>query len=320
MDNKLIEAEDLDNKLIEAEDLDNKLIEAVDMDNKLIEAVDLDNKLIEAGDLDNKLIQAENMNNKLIQAEDLNNKLIEAVDMENKLIEAVDLGNILIEADNVSITKHLYTMFRQFEVTFFMFTVLISGLASNLFIYFSVFLINEQMEISKTKMSVILITSSVSSILMFPFTGRIIRFIGGPFFAISLGLFSYCTRYIAMSYITKYWIMVSIQALHCICFALVWSAMMEHVNAISPRKIKVTMVLILQSVHFGIGPLLVNFVGGTLYETFGGKTLFKFSGILCGVWGGLLIVHSGKKYYRNKKLRNAIFINVDSCMETFIKT
>ena len=211
-------------------------------------------------------------------------------------------------------------MFRQFEVTFFMFTVLISGLAFNLFIYFAVLLINEQMEISKTKMSVIFVTASVSSILMFPFTGRIIRFIGDPFFAISLGLFSYCARYIAMSYITKYWIMVSIQALHCICFALVLSAMMEHVNAISPSKIKVTMVLISQSIHFGISPLLVNLVGGTLYETFCGKILFRCSGILCGVWGVLLIVHSGRKYYRNKKLQNAILAKEDSCIETFIKT
>ena len=340
LDNKLIEAEDLDNKLIEAEDLDNKLIEAVDMDNKFIEAVDMDNKFIEAVDMDNKFIEAVDMDNKFIEAVDMDNKFIEAVDMDNKFIEAVDmdhklieaedtdnklikaddLANKVIETDNVSITKHLYTMFRQFEVSFFMFTVLISGLASNLFIYFSVFLINEQMEISKTKMSMILITSSVSSILMFPFSGRIIRFIGGPFFAISLGLFSYCARYIAMSYITMYWIMVSIQALNCTCFALVWSAMMEHVNAISPRKIKVTMILILQSVHFGISPLLINFVGGTLYETFDGKTLFRFSGILCGVWGVLLIVHAGRKHYRNKQLRNAIIINEDSCMETFIKT
>ena len=60
----------------------------------------------------------------------------------------------------------------------------------------------------------------------------------------------YC-RNIVMAYTNHYNMMLGVQVLHCFDFALLWSAMMDFVHDISPPSIKVTMNVVLQSVHFG---------------------------------------------------------------------
>lgn len=225
------------------------------------------------------------------------------------IIENEDEG--LLQVD-VGMLQHLRHMFSQFDVLFLMLTVLIAGIAFNLNIYFGVLLIEERLVgISQTEISIIFVTASASSIFLFPFTSKIIEILRGPFIPITLGILTYFIRYIVMSYTSAYWLMLTLQVFHCIGFALLWSAMMQHVNLITPKKIQVTMILILQTIHFSISPILVNVAGGSIIKIYSSTILYRWTGALCGVWSILNVIFCFK-VYRNggfKKDKATVTVN-----------
>lgn len=197
-----------------------------------------------------------------------------------------------------SVLRLLGEQFKRLDVLIFLLTAFISGLAFSLFIYFTILLLDNETHISKSRIGLIFSIASASGAIMFPFTAKIIKLLKGPLPAISLGVFSYSIRYIIMSYVSNYWVIASIQTLNCLGFALLWTAMMDYIHTISPPRIKVTMILVLQSVHFGIGPFTMNIVGGKLYDLYGGRLLFRCYGMFCGVWGVLGFV----KFYVSRYL------------------
>ena len=68
--------------------------------------------------------------------------------------------------------------------------------------------------------------------------------------------------------------MMGVQILHCFDFALFWSGMMDYVTTISRREIVTTMIMILQSIHFGASAFLMNVCGGVVYQMFGELKMF----------------------------------------------
>ena len=118
--------------------------------------------------------------------------------------------------------------------------------------------------------------------------------------AIVIGVFAHCIRNIIMSYTSNYYIMLFVQILHTLDFALFWSAMMEYVHMVSPSKIVTTMIMLLQSLHFGFSPFIINIVGGIICENYNGQILFRGTGVLCGVWGVLLTIYFGVRHFNNE--------------------
>ena len=85
-------------------------------------------------------------------------------------------------------------MLSKLDVIIFLTTALVAGLSFNQFVYFTMLLLEERMEISFTKASVIMSGFSLASIVMFPLTGIVIRLMRGPVPAIVLGMVSHCIR------------------------------------------------------------------------------------------------------------------------------
>ena len=196
----------------------------------------------------------------------------------------------------------VFRIFFRFDVLFFMTTVMICGLANNLFMNFAYMLVKDEMNVSKTKMTLVVVTAAMSETLVFPFTSKIIKMVGGNTPAIILGMFSYSVRFLVMSYRVPYGILVAVQTLHSLGFALSFAAMMEHVHEISPAQINVTMNSIMMMMFFSVSNLLANMLGGEIYQKYGGRQLFFGKAILCGIWGGLMIMYYGYKQIRSKYL------------------
>ena len=74
--------------------------------------------------------------------------------------------------DTTTISDLLYQMLGNIDVVVIMTTGFIAGLAFNLFIFFTIFLTNEQLDISMQQIGFIFSGLNVSNILMFPFTGK----------------------------------------------------------------------------------------------------------------------------------------------------
>ena len=66
-------------------------------------------------------------------------------------------------------------------------------------------------QVSNTEMSLAFSMASLSNILMFPFTSKFIKLLGGPLRTIVSGLLGYFVRHVAMSYTDSYWLMVVLQ-------------------------------------------------------------------------------------------------------------
>jgi len=199
--------------------------------------------------------------------------------------------------------KILLEMLGRCDVVVFMITALVSGMAINLFVFFTEMLVDDVLSVSKRDASFIFIVHNLTSIITFPFSAKLVRLMGGPKPTMILGMLCHAVRNIIMSYTQSYLVMLSIQSLHCLDFALLLCAMMEYIHDISPGEIKMTMTLIFRTVKYSVGTFLVNLLGGFVYQNYGGRILFRWTGILCGMWGVFLCVYYGLTYYKSKHIK-----------------
>ena len=197
--------------------------------------------------------------------------------------------------------KLMYHFFARFDSLIFLITVLVSGVAYNIFYGFLFLFMRDEMDASSKLMTVVIVTTSVAEILTFPFTSKIIRYIGSTHLAIIIGIFSYFIRFMYMSYVTQAWMLVPIQITHGVGFSLSWAAQVEYTHKISPKEISVTMFSIVTSIHFALGAIIGNVLGGKVYDIIGGRILFRANGMLCGVWSCLLLTYYIWTNYKFKK-------------------
>ena len=206
------------------------------------------------------------------------------------------LGN-----DKVPAFQYFCSLFTNSRSFIFLITVLISGVSYNLFFGYVFLFMRDEMDVSDTLMTLTIVSATVAEIVTFPFTAKLIRFIGDTMLSIIIGIFSYFVRFIVMSYFTNMWIIIPIQLLHGLGFSLSWAAQIEYVQINTPTGSKVTMFSILTSIHFAVGAILANVAGGELYSIFGGRKLFLGIGVVCVAWTGVMIM-----YYHLVKYRELI--------------
>jgi PPP family 3-phenylpropionic acid transporter len=90
----------------------------------------------------------------------------------------------------------------------------------------------------------------------------------------------YSARYIALSYVNEPIILLFLQPLHGITFAIFYASALQYVSKIVPNYIIGTGHLLLISVFFSISGIFGSLVGGSVLERFGGSTLYLSMGIL----------------------------------------
>lgn len=204
-----------------------------------------------------------------------------------------------------SISRRVLHIFKRFDVSFFMLTVFIHGISNSLFLGFSIMFAEDQFEdLNEAQKTYISIAGSFSEILVFPFSSLLIKKLRGTSNCIILGTASYVIRFLGMTYFRKYWIIVLLQTLHGLGFALTWAAMMEYTYEISPSDIVDTMLGILSGIFFSFAQLIANLFGSRIYQQKGGKFLFKWIGYLCAVWTVIMSLYYGMKAYRKRRDNN----------------
>ena len=199
------------------------------------------------------------------------------------------------------------------DVIMFMLTDFVAGLSFSM-IFFKYNLFKERLGVSNSKISLAFSMGSLSNIIIFPFTSRMIKFVGGPIRMIVSGLFIYFARYVMMSYTDTYWIMLLLQGASCITFATMWASFMEYANEISPSNIKTTVIVLVQSVHFGLGCFFGNTVGGFLYGMYDATTLFRWNGVMCAIWACVLTLYHGVGHLKTKREASSSHKNDDDLM------
>ena len=214
------------------------------------------------------------------------------------LLNQMDIQPSSIEAEvkvstaevKVSKAKLLLTTFRNFKNIMFLISIFVLGVSNMTLLGYLFVIMKDKMDSSKTIMGLASLVQSLAQIFVFPFADKIINFCGGTINAIEIAAFSYCIRYIAISYIINPWLVLPTQVLHSIGFSLYYAAVVAHTQRIAPKEIYVTMFTIVSGVYIGIGGMVANMLGGAIYGRYGGDVLFRGMGVLCGIWTVVMLI------------------------------
>ena len=84
---------------------------------------------------------------------------------------------------------------------------------------------------------------------------------------------------------------------------LAWAACIDHTYASFPAEASVTAIALMSSIEFIMSTAIANVVGGHLYDKYGGRVLFRASGLVAGAWCVLMCLYYGIRYKQGKLVR-----------------
>ncbi|ORC90590.1 uncharacterized protein TM35_000083880 [Trypanosoma theileri] len=86
---------------------------------------------------------------------------------------------------------------------------------------------------------------------------------------------AWTVRVMGYSFLHNPWLVLFLEPLHGFTFGLMWLSAMHFVRGAFPKSLSHSSVGFLSATAFGVGPLIGNVVGGTLYHHFGGRWMFR---------------------------------------------
>lgn len=112
---------------------------------------------------------------------------------------------------------------------------------------------------------------------------------GKELLTISFAAVFYFLRFFISAWITDPHLLTYLQILQLLTFPIFYSAAIQYLYRIVPAEWRATGQTVLALLFFGVSGILASYVGGAVYETFGGQTLYlsisaiSFLGMLFGL-------------------------------------
>lgn len=97
---------------------------------------------------------------------------------------------------------------------------------------------------------------------------------------IILASFIYVVRWLLFSFVDNPVLIIGLQVLHGLTFAIFYLSALDFVTRLIPHKLKATGHLIFYSVFFGVSGIIGSLGGGFVIEAFSGEVLYFISGII----------------------------------------
>ena len=204
--------------------------------------------------------------------------------------------------------KSLMKTMKMSSVIFFFVVVLLSGVSSG--IYDGYLLVHlKDLDSSKTIMGMSRTAANVTGTVFFFFSKKVMKLLGGEWNAMTVSSAVYSLRFLCFSLMDKPIYVIPIQFSNCFAFSMSWAAFVQHTNNISDTETKTTLYGIVNSLHFGLGPLLANIVGGIFYQRYGSVALFQGCSILCGsLMMAIIFYLSLNKFNQKRKDISAVVV------------
>merc|ERR1712226_383208 len=158
-----------------------------------------------------------------------------------------------------------------------------------------------ELKSTKTVMTFALIVSVVCEVTVFAFSKKIIKMCGGEISSLTIGIFSFFPRFMIMSYANSPWYAIAVQPFHGLGMGLSWAAAIDYTYKSFPAEVRVTAIAMMSSIEFMASNAVGNMVGGVLYDKYGGRVLFRGSGIIAAVWCLFMTLYYGIRHYLRKK-------------------
>ena len=133
-----------------------------------------------------------------------------------------------------------------------------------------------------------MVSAIVSEVTCFAFANRFLRYCGCKNTLI-VSAVAYTLKMLAYGLMVNPWMLVIIEGMHGLCFALLWTAAVQHVdttieglcaglNCEVPKSLAMTLLWVSYS---GLPPIIAGSASGYVVEQYGEVTLFCFGSVLC---------------------------------------
>ncbi|WP_057913107.1 MFS transporter [Peribacillus muralis] len=99
---------------------------------------------------------------------------------------------------------------------------------------------------------------------------------GKEIIIISFAAAFFFIRYFVSAWITDPHLLAYLQVLQILTFPIFYSAAIQYLYRIVPVEWRATGQTVLALLFFGVSGIIASYVGGSIYEAFGGKTLYLF--------------------------------------------
>lgn len=195
--------------------------------------------------------------------------------------------------------KGLIKTFKKFNVSFFLLTTLVMGIANGL-LYGFMFLYIQDLNGSKIIMGLSILVACSTEVMMFPVSNSVIKLLRGNLVAITIAFATYVIRFAGFSLLQNAWYILLLQLLHSVCFALYWNATVYHISDIAPPGMQATFLGIMNGIFFGFAGGFSSVFGGIIYNHFGGRKMFRGYAVICAVWTVFLMLHCLERKKRGK--------------------
>ncbi|HEX6386815.1 MAG TPA: major facilitator superfamily domain-containing protein 6, partial [Anaerolineae bacterium] len=150
---------------------------------------------------------------------------------------------------------------------------LVYGASLSVFLKY-LFLYLETLNASRTLMALSLVTATISELPLWVVTHRLIQR-WGTSRMLAIALVAMCIRAFAYALISAPWLVLPINLLHGLSFALLWAGGVAAADAIAPPGLGATAQGIFAGVVMGLGAGVGGFAGGVLYDSIGPVALFQ---------------------------------------------
>ena len=173
---------------------------------------------------------------------------------------------------------------------FFLATVLMMGIQQSFYVNFT-FLRLKEMNAPSLIYGLNMAVAALASAAFFIFGDLIIVKVGGNWPAMIACVFAYFIRFLAIASVENPWFIPLIQLLQAFCYGLFLTAAVLHVKSIARPEIRTTLYTIMNSLHFGVGIIIANTLGGKLYKDYGARNLFLIASLTALVWTIISILY-----------------------------
>jgi PPP family 3-phenylpropionic acid transporter len=163
----------------------------------------------------------------------------------------------------------------------FLFLVLAGGAGQSI-IHNFLFLYMNDLGASKTMMGFALTVATLSELPIFFFSGRLLtRWSAKGLFVFATAV--YVIRATALSYVAVPWMILVTQLFHGLTFSAMWVAGVSYADEIAPLGLGATAQGLFSGVFMGIATAIGAFLGGVLYQDFGGAIMYRTMSIVVAI-------------------------------------
>ena len=177
-----------------------------------------------------------------------------------------------------------------FHMLFFLLTVLVMGILYGVFINFTSVLVTE-IDAPSIINGLSFAVSGIAAMLAYVFGTWMINFVHGTWNSLFLCFFSYFFRFLAMYYLRNPWLIPLLQIFHGLGYGLFMITCINHIKDCFEPAIRTTMYSVFNTLHTGVGVIIVNIAAGKIYKDFNARILFLMASLLALMWCMFLLIY-----------------------------